>query len=139
VPETRVPADTAREARTTQAAETFDQELDRRSIWGFAAAVAVVTLLVHLVVWWMMVDYRRTAAGRDAAPSPLAEANVRRLPPVPRVQSDPAAAMARLRAREEAHLTSYGWIDQSTGVGRIPIDRAIDLMVEQGLPAGGPQ
>lgn len=135
--ETRPPSDAAHEAPVAPAAETFDREIDRRSIWGFAVAVTAVTLLVHLIVWGMMASYRRTATGRDPAPSPLAEANVRRLPPVPRLQNNPEAAMARLRAREEAQLTTYGWIDRAAGVGRIPIERAIDLLIEQGLPGAG--
>jgi hypothetical protein len=32
------------------------------------------------------------------------------------------------RARED--LSSYGWVDEAHGVVRIPIDRAIDLVVE---------
>jgi len=32
-------------------------------------------------------------------------------------------------------LDSYGWIDQDNGIVRIPIDRAIDVTVQRGLPA----
>jgi len=40
----------------------------------------------------------------------------------------------RLRANEDAVLNSYGWADRRAGTVRVPIDRAMDLLVERGLP-----
>ncbi len=31
------------------------------------------------------------------------------------------------RAKEQAAATTYGWVDQSKGVARLPLDRAIEL------------
>jgi len=50
--------------------------------------------------------------------------------PAPREQPNPLVDLQALRASEEAELNSYGWIDKSTGVVRIPIDRAIDLLTQ---------
>jgi hypothetical protein len=36
-----------------------------------------------------------------------------------------------VRAQEEAWLESYGWVDKPSGVVRIPIERAMELMVER--------
>jgi hypothetical protein len=36
------------------------------------------------------------------------------------------------------HLDGYGWVDRSAGVVRIPIDRAMDLMLAETKPAGSP-
>lgn len=121
-------------AGTHEPPDTFDRELDLRGIWGFAAVVAATTVLLHLIVWGIIVGYRKAAVRRDPAPSPLAEANERRLPPGPRLQDDPSRDMEALRAEEDARLSTYGWIDRGAGIGRIPIDRAIDLILERGLP-----
>jgi hypothetical protein len=48
-----------------------------------------------------------------------------------------AVDLANLRAAEEANLDSYGWIDQNSGTVRIPIDRAMQLLLERGLPDVG--
>jgi hypothetical protein len=96
--------------------------------------VGATTVVVHLIVWGMVVGYRKESVGRDPAPSPLAEANARRLPPQPRLQDEPARDMEILRAEEDSRLSTYGWVDRAAGVGRIPIDRAIDLILERGLP-----
>jgi hypothetical protein len=36
--------------------------------------------------------------------------------------------------RQDETLASYDWVDQKAGIVRIPIDRAIDLVAERGLP-----
>ena len=36
--------------------------------------------------------------------------------------------------QEEQTLHSYGWVDQPAGVVRIPIDRAMELLAQRGLP-----
>ena len=43
-------------------------------------------------------------------------------------------ALRQLRAMEEANLTTYGWADRKNGIVHIPIDRAIDLILQRGLP-----
>jgi hypothetical protein len=39
-----------------------------------------------------------------------------------------------LDALKRSELASYGWVDRDRGVARIPIDRAMDLVVEGRLP-----
>lgn len=57
--------------------------------------------------------------------------------PEPRLQIRPGDDLAKLQARDEAELNSYGWIDKPAGVVRIPIERAMQLLVERGLPDVG--
>ncbi|MFA6962492.1 MAG: hypothetical protein WC205_17180 [Opitutaceae bacterium] len=40
-------------------------------------------------------------------------------------------ALAEMRAKEKAGSTTYGWVDQATGVVRIPIDEAIKLTIKE--------
>ena len=42
-----------------------------------------------------------------------------------------AARLADLRAKEKAALTTYGWIDQQAGTVRLPIDRAVELTIQE--------
>jgi hypothetical protein len=46
--------------------------------------------------------------------------------------------VAQWRDQAEARLNSYGWVDKEGGVARIPIERAMAVVAEQGLPAGEP-
>ena len=51
-----------------------------------------------------------------------------------RLQITPEVDLAALRAKENRELASYGWIDKESGVVRIPIVRAMDLIAQRGLP-----
>jgi hypothetical protein len=57
--------------------------------------------------------------------------------PTPRLQNDQfdgAEDIFSLHQREDLLLEHYSWVDQSKGKVRIPIDRAMDLIVAKGLP-----
>ena len=66
---------------------------------------------------------------------PLASSQGDRLPPEPRLQTNPREDLRTLRAKEDELLGSYGWVDKNAGVVRIPIEDAMKLTVERGLPA----
>jgi hypothetical protein len=55
-------------------------------------------------------------------------------PPAPRLQVTPERDLAALRAQEEAILGSYAWIEKDRGVVRIPIEEAMRIVAENGLP-----
>ena len=57
------------------------------------------------------------------------------MPPAPRLQVDPQKEIQRLLRTQAASLNSYGWKDSKAGIVQIPVDRAIELMVEEPLPA----
>jgi hypothetical protein len=56
-------------------------------------------------------------------------------PPAPRLQVRPDLELAELRAQEDAILGSYAWVEKDRGVARIPIDEAMRIVVQRGLPA----
>ena len=90
-------------------------------------------LLVAMVLSWGLTQ--SLVAWREAAsppPNPVAARLGTRQPPAPRLQADPRADLEALRARERSTLASYGWVDRDAGVAHIPIDRAIDAIVEEG-------
>ena len=105
---------------------------------GFMARVvfglAVLTLLGMGVSWWFLSASSKHFQATDRPPSPLA-GTLPAQPPEPRLQVRPAADLVKVRAQEEAALSSYAWIDAQSGLVRIPIDRAIELVAERGLPA----
>lgn len=92
----------------------------------------IVSAVVMSVGLWAMFDFFATGARqRDLATVPVFSTAP---PPGPQLEVDPDADLARVRSREEGLLNSYDWVDRQHGVVRIPIDRAIDLIVQQGLP-----
>jgi len=55
-------------------------------------------------------------------------------PPYPLLQVSPPLDLERFRTQEEKELNTYGWVNQSSGVVRIPIGAAMDLLLKKGLP-----
>jgi len=55
--------------------------------------------------------------------------------PTPRLQTDDGnQEIADLHAKEDLLLEHYSWANQSQGKVRIPIERAMELIAQQGLP-----
>jgi hypothetical protein len=55
--------------------------------------------------------------------------------PTPRLQTDDGyQEISDMHAREDLLLENYSWVDESKGTVRIPIERAMDLIAERGLP-----
>ena len=97
-------------------------------IFSFAVTLMVSLVVVFGVVWIFYSYLRREAAQPVAAEFPLAATSMRRLPPEPRLQTEPREDLRTLRDSEEQALTTYGWVDKNAGIVRIPIERAIDLL-----------
>jgi hypothetical protein len=113
-----------------------ESDVDIRAIFGFGAALIVVGIVVSVVVLLLFNFLDGRANQQVQAAYPLAAGQQEeRLPPEPRLQTDPREDLATLRAREDEALRSYGWVDRNGGVVRIPIDRAIELTLERGLPS----
>src|SRR3954471_4311611 len=127
-----VPADGALENVTVHHEES---DVDIRGILGFGAGLVVVAVVIHLLMWVLLGFFESRAAKQPTRAYPLAATQENRLPPEPRLQTNPREDMAELRARENAQLQSYGWVDKNAGVVRIPIDAAIKLTLQRGLPA----
>ncbi len=96
--------------------------------------LALVALLVHVLMYLVLAGFTARDLEEGEAASPLAAAVGRKAPPEPRLQIAPRDDLRRLHAREDALLHGYGWVDRDAGVARIPIERAMALLAERGLP-----
>jgi hypothetical protein len=109
-------------------------EINLRVVTWTAIGLMISVIAVCLTVGGLFSLFKRQYASESA---PLRITTPGRLPPAPRLQTSPPADLQQLLEAENAKLTSYGWIDKSAGVIRIPIDRAMDLLAQRGLPARG--
>jgi hypothetical protein len=105
------------------------------SIVKFTIGLALVILL-SLYAMARLADYfGEHQAQLGPQPSPLVR--TRQVPPLPQLQVSPGADLNEFRAAEDTKLETYGWVDRQNGIIRIPIDRAMDLVSQQGLPVRG--
>ena len=95
----------------------------------------IAGVIILFLVWLLLGYFKGREAGTGAPEFPLAIEQQNRLPPEPRLQTNPRQELSDMRAKENVTLYSYGWVDKTAGIVRIPISEAMKLTVERGLPA----
>jgi hypothetical protein len=108
------------------------RDVNPRVILWLGAGVLIMAAVVHVVLWLALGGMRWSAEQSDPPRSPLAAEAAE--PPPPHLQDKPQQEYTEYRREQDERLASYGWIDREQGIVRIPISRAIDLIVEQGVP-----
>jgi hypothetical protein len=106
------------------------------ALW-LSVAMIVSVGIVYATFWFF--EGREKSANELAQKYPLAAAAGPKTPPTPNLQTQPFRDVYELRAAENKKLIEYGWVDKDGGVTRIPIDRAMEVMLQRGFtsrPAG---
>jgi hypothetical protein len=109
-------------------------DISPRPILLFLGGLITTAAVVHLLIFGQLSWYSReetTTAGRIAPLPPLK----RQPTSEPRLQEAYAVDLADMRRRERAELGSSDWVDEKAGTVRIPIDEAMRVIAEKGLPA----
>lgn len=97
----------------------------------FAVGLVMLIAVAALVASWIVAGLSASHEA-EADPHPLRE--LREPPPRPLLQALPRQELEEQRRTEAALLSSYGWIDETNEVVRMPIEHAMQLTVERGLP-----
>jgi hypothetical protein len=109
--------------------ETRDTNV--RGVFYFMIFLAFVLVFTVLLCWGMF----RYFSAEQVNPAPASPfAGTRQLPSGPQLQVNPHQDLLRFRAEQEQSLESYAWENRTTGTVRIPIERAMELLVQKGLP-----
>ncbi|HUY12384.1 MAG TPA: hypothetical protein VMX16_01985 [Terriglobia bacterium] len=113
--------------------ETRDADVNKLAIFGLVLAAMI---LFGFVVTEALFRYSIHAGNEHRHTSPFE--NARQIPPKPHLLvSDPADYQHYMEHQTEM-LNSYGWVDPQQGTVRIPIDRAMHLLLQKGLPTRQP-
>jgi hypothetical protein len=112
------------------------RDLSVRAVAWCGAALIVAAIVVHLGLAGLYKVFEHQHPSPNA-PSRIAF-DTRMVAPQPPLQVEPTKELDDYFATENQKLNSYGWVDKAAGVVRIPIDRAMDLIAQRGLPTRGP-
>jgi hypothetical protein len=110
-------------------------DVNARALTRFGLSMAALIVVFLFGLWGMFEHLKNRAAKLGLPLSPTAMVNAQKQPPEPRLQRYPARDMRDMRADEDRILNQYAWIDPDKGIVRIPVDRAMDLIAQRGLPA----
>ncbi len=106
-----------------------------RNVLVFGGGTLVLVIMIGVVVSVIVYKSMGWVSGEVPNP-PQFQATQQQLPPLPRLEVQGPRDLNELRQAEQKQLDSYGWVDTSRGVVRIPIGRAMELLAERGLGAG---
>lgn len=105
-----------------------------RGLLLFGLGLAIVIVFTFFAMKWTF-NWLSAETPLGSPAAPFEAPNTRPLPPSPRVQPNPHMDLASYCKQQVNTLNSYGWIDKQNGVVRIPVDRAMDLLLQQGFPS----
>ena len=112
--------------------EPSDANIRNLIIFGVGLSLLVIA---GLLVGGAVLHYFVGHQGLGPPASPFE--NVRTLPPEPHLQVSAPTDLKQYKAAQDEILNNYGWVDQKAGIVRIPIDRAMDILLQKGLPVRG--
>ncbi|HEX2473185.1 MAG TPA: hypothetical protein VHK01_00480 [Lacipirellulaceae bacterium] len=98
-------------------------ETDVRAVWRTAAVITGVVLATFVLIVGMMKLF--TSVNGSSGSSYAAK---------PDLKWAEQNTLQQLRDEERILLNEYKWIDRTAGVARIPVDRAMEIISQHGLP-----
>ena len=107
-------------------------ELKARGIVLFALGLVALGVGIHFVLEQVMEHYARRESAIQASILPQLAAPLEI--PQPHLQADPAAERIRIQQQQLEQLNGYGWVDRKAGIAHIPIERAMEILAQSGLP-----
>ncbi len=121
------------------------QDLQASGVLYFFLGLAVVTLLCIFALRGLFAYLDHRARALETPVSPLVTSvptDTRHIAPGypqgafpnPKLEEDERGQLNGIITGEDKELYSYGWVDEKAGIVHIPIERAMELIAQRGLP-----
>jgi len=134
-----------------------ESDVNVKAILGFGIGLAVSGLVLVLVLGFFYKGLGRWYERRQGQPNPMTQASaeaakqfnpmaggpesqqetvdrIRQTFPEPRLQPNEYVDYEVYSKTLEEQMSGYTWIDKNKGEVRIPVERAIEILAERGLP-----
>jgi hypothetical protein len=124
------------------------EDLSSRGVFAFMLGLAVSGIVIYFIIVGMyrFLDSYERSQMATASPLVTSKGTISRVvtqADMDRDFKDNGAPMLETNERgqlrdflmdQENQLNSYGWVDEKAGVAHIPIDRAMDVLIQRGVP-----
>lgn len=113
--------------------ETRDADISKLIFFGIACAALVGFgfIITEIVVhYWV--------APRPVSAPVTLYAQGGQIPPLPRLEQQPGETIEPYMHKEHRLLNTYGWVNRQAGIVRVPIQQAMSMLLQQGLPMRNP-
>lgn len=106
-------------------------DIPYRALYGVLLVVLAITVVYAIVVWPMVMGFVGLTDRQEAADvGPAVDAS---RPAGALLQQYPELEYQAFAAQQQHAVESYGWKDESAGIARVPLERAKELTLHQGL------
>ena len=112
-----------------------ESDVNVSAVLRYGLGLFVIAAIAHVFLFWLVGVYERQYHRAQTQVYPMASGQQDRLPPEPRLQDNPQEDLRSLRTRQDTQLHQYGWVNKEAGIARIPIEEAMRIVVQKGLPA----
>jgi hypothetical protein len=120
------------------------EDLSAGGIFAFLIGLAIAGVLVHVILYGMFRYLDEHAKTHQPPQNPLIKAtngdtrvgtaeDANKFPQ-PRLETNERTEFTGELLKQEEVLNSYGWVDQKGGTAHIPVERAMELLAQRGLP-----
>jgi hypothetical protein len=103
---------------------------ETRDVWPRALMLFGASLLAFLTVSALLLNFIFDTASSWPAPGAASQDSGAS----PALQRSPEADLAAFREKTGRELATLGWVDRAGGIAHIPIEDAMRLVAEGGLP-----
>jgi hypothetical protein len=132
------------------------EDLGTRGVFTFLIGLAVVGIVIYFIIVGMYKFLDNYEISQSATASPLVtsrdvssrfikyDPGNRSKPDyvdtkfkdngAPMLEIDERTQLRDYLTNQEIQLNTYGWVDKDAGVAHIPIERAMELLVQRGVP-----
>jgi hypothetical protein len=124
------------------------EDLGSRGVFAFMIGLAVVGVVIYFIISSMYSFLDKYERSQMATASPLVTSKGAMSRVVtqdymdqrfkengaPMLETNERGQFRDFLMNQENQLNSYGWVDERAGVAHIPIERAMELTVQRGMP-----
>ena len=114
------------------------RDANARGIFNFLVFLGLMLVVSGFVCWGLF----RYFSSRQPGPADSPFEDTRELPLGPQLQVNPREDWLKFHEQQEQELETYEWENRGSGIVRVPIERAMDLLLQKGLPvqnSSGPE
>jgi hypothetical protein len=110
------------------------RDINFRAVYRLTGLIIMSAVVIHLGVWWLFRDLRERQKRGMPEANPLALEDRGRPPSQPQLEGlQQMTRQFEEKPSPTSRTDSYGWVDRKAEIVRVPMDRAVNLIVEQKL------
>lgn len=98
--------------------------------------ILTIGVVMSIIAMGILLKWFIRASDPERPIDPTVASQGMQLPAGPRLQPAPGTDMSTLAAQQKARVDGYGWVDDQHA--HVPIERAMEMVIEEGLPARPP-